>query len=344
VAVVAALAALGYPVATVLAGLGIGGIALAFGAQKTIENLFGSIALAADQPFRVGDFVRIEDFVGNVERIGMRSTQIRTLDRTLITIPNGRLADMRIEDFASRDRIRLSATIGVVYGTTRAQIERIVAGMETVLRDHPLIWPDTVVVRFAGFGASSLDIEVMAWFRTSDFNVFRDCRQEALFGFMRVVEEAARASPSRRGRCTWSRRRGPARAEAPGGAPPAVSAPRRRRRRRASGPGGGDAAAGVRGEPLQDVEDRLRLVRAPTAAAQVEHLGGGLLARLDARLVVGVDADEARVEPHRARRGRSASRGCGRTRRDRERERGAALLGEGAPRARAGSPAGSRRS
>ncbi len=91
----ATLAAFGYPVATVLAGLGIGGIALAFGAQKTIENLFGSIALAADQPFRVGDFVRIEDFTGNVERIGMRSTQIRTSDRTLVSLPNGKLADMQ---------------------------------------------------------------------------------------------------------------------------------------------------------------------------------------------------------------------------------------------------------
>jgi MscS family membrane protein len=185
---VAALAALGYPVATVLAGLGIGGIALAFGAQKTIENLFGSVALAADQPFRVGDFVRIEDFTGNVERIGMRSTQIRTLDRTLVSLPNGKLADMRIEDFASRDRIRLSCQVGVVYGTTEAQLKRVLAGMERVLRDHPRIWPDTVVVRFAGFGASSLDIEVMAWFQTTDFDEFRVCRQDVLLGFMRVVE------------------------------------------------------------------------------------------------------------------------------------------------------------
>ena len=134
--------------------------------------------------------MKIEDFVGNVERIGMRSTQIRTLDRTLVSIPNGMLADMRVEDYASRDRIRLSCTIGVVYGTTRTQIESILAGMEQVLRAHPLIWPDTVVARFAGFGDSTLEIEVMAWFRTSDFNVFRDCRQEVLFGFMRVVEEA----------------------------------------------------------------------------------------------------------------------------------------------------------
>jgi MscS family membrane protein len=188
--VLATLSAFGYPVTTVLAGLGIGGLALAFGAQKTIENLFGSLALAIDQPFRVGDFVGIENFTGNVERIGMRSTQIRTLDRTLITLPNGKLADMRIEDFASRDRIRFACTVGLVYGTTREQLERVVSGLEKVLRDHPLIWPDTVVVRFAAFSASSLDVEVLAWFRTSDFGVFRDCRQEVLLGFMRVVEES----------------------------------------------------------------------------------------------------------------------------------------------------------
>ncbi len=186
--VLATLASFGYPVTTVLAGLGIGGVALAFGAQKTVENLFGSVALAVDQPFRLGDFVRIEDFVGNVEKIGMRSTQVRTLDRTLVSIPNGKLSEMRIEDFASRDRIRFTCTVGVVYGTTEAQIQRILAGMEKVLRDHPKIWSDTVVVRFAGFGASSLDIEVMAWFMTTDYNEFRDCRQDVLLGFMRVVE------------------------------------------------------------------------------------------------------------------------------------------------------------
>jgi MscS family membrane protein len=188
--VVATLAAFGYPVATVLAGLGIGGLALAFGAQKTIENLFGSVALAADQPFRVGDFVKIEDFTGNVERIGMRSTQIRTLDRTLISLPNGKLADMRVEDFASRDRIRLAATIGLVYGTTEAQVRRVVDGIETLLRELPKIWPDTVVVRFAALGPSSLDINVMCWFMTADFNEFQALRQEALLGIMRVVEQA----------------------------------------------------------------------------------------------------------------------------------------------------------
>jgi MscS family membrane protein len=188
--VVATLGAFGYPVATVLAGLGIGGLALAFGAQKTIENLFGSISLAADQPFRVGDFVKIEDFTGNVERIGMRSTQIRTLDRTLISLPNGKLADMRIEDFASRDRIRFAATAGLVYGTTEEQVRRVVEGIEALLRAHPKVWPEPVVAKLAAFAASSLDVEVQCWFQTVDFDEFRHLRQEALLGIMRVVREA----------------------------------------------------------------------------------------------------------------------------------------------------------
>jgi len=191
--VVATLGAFGYPVVTVLAGLGIGGLALAFGAQKTIENLFGSISIAADQPFRVGDFVKVEDFTGNVERIGMRSTQIRTLDRTLISLPNGKLADMRIEDFASRDRIRFAATVSLVYATSEEQVRRVVGGIEAMLRAHPKVWPDVVVARLAAFAASSLDVEVLCWFQTTDFAEFRDFRQEALLGIMRVVEEAGTA-------------------------------------------------------------------------------------------------------------------------------------------------------
>ena len=113
-------ATFGYPVTTVVAGLGIGGIAFAFGAQKTVENLFGSIALAADQPCRVGDTVKVEDVVGQVEYIGTRSTRIRTADRTLVTIPNGRLADSRIESYAVRDRIRLATTITLGYGAERS--------------------------------------------------------------------------------------------------------------------------------------------------------------------------------------------------------------------------------
>ncbi len=205
----------GYPVATVLAGLGIGGIAIAFGAQKTIENLFGSISLAADQPFRVGDLVKVEDFVGNVERIGMRSTQIRTADRTLISLPNGKLSEMRIEDFASRDRIRFATTVGLRYGTTEAQVRQVVVGIESLLRGMPRVWPDVVVAKFAALSPSSLDVEVSSWFVTTDFDEFRRLRQDALLGILRVVEEAGTsiAFPTRTVHVDGAERRPP-------GAPP----------------------------------------------------------------------------------------------------------------------------
>jgi len=169
VGVITVLSELDYPVASILAGLGLGGLALALAAQKTVEHLFGAFSLAVDQPFRVGDFVKVEDFVGTVESIGLRSTRFRTLDRTLITIPNGKLADARLETFAARDRIRLACTLGLVYQTTAVEMRKVLEGVEARLRAHPKIWPDAVVVRFKELGSSSLDIEVMAWFQTSDW-------------------------------------------------------------------------------------------------------------------------------------------------------------------------------
>lgn len=189
-AAVALLSELGYPVASLVAGLGIGGLALALAAQKTVENLFGAFSIGADQPFRQGDFVRIQDFVGTVEAIGLRSTRIRTLDRTVISIPNGQLADMRLESLTERDRMRLACTVGLVYGTTAAQMRQVLDGFERVLRAHRLIWPDAVVVRFKEFGDSSLNIEVMAWFQTREFSEFQFIRQEILLEFMDVVERA----------------------------------------------------------------------------------------------------------------------------------------------------------
>jgi MscS family membrane protein len=190
IAAVAVLSLLGYPIASLIAGLGLGGLAVALAAQKTVENLFGAFSIGIDQPFREGDFVKIEDFVATVEAVGLRSTRFRTLDRTVITIPNGRLADSRIESFTARDRLRFAAIIGLVYETRADQMRHVLAGFERVLRAHPLIWPDAVVVRFREFAASSLDIEVMAWFRTTDWGEFQGIRQEVLLAFMDVVESA----------------------------------------------------------------------------------------------------------------------------------------------------------
>jgi MscS family membrane protein len=187
---VAVLTELGFQVGSLLAGLGIGGIALALAAQKTVENLFGSVAIGVDQPFRVGDLVRIEDVLGTVEAIGMRSTRIRTLDRTIVTIPNGKLADQRAETFAVRDRIRLLANLGLAYGTSAEQMRAVLAGIEAALRSQPKLWPDGLSIRFTEMKESALNVEVMAWFATADWSEFTAIRQEVFLDMMAVVERA----------------------------------------------------------------------------------------------------------------------------------------------------------
>jgi len=187
-AVVTVLSELGFAVTSLIAGLGIGGIALALAAQKTVENLFGSLSIGVDQPFRVGDFVKVEDVVGTVETVGLRSTRIRTLDRTLVTIPNGKLADMRIESFAVRDRFRLSFTLGLVYGTTAEQLRKVLAGVEAAMREEPTFFTEAFTVAVKGFGAFSIDVEVMAWFEVPTWDDFVPLRQRVLLRILEVVE------------------------------------------------------------------------------------------------------------------------------------------------------------
>lgn len=194
VGVVALLAELGYPVASLLAGLGIGGLAVALAAQKTLENLFGALALGADQPFREGDFVSAEGLlVGNVESIGLRSTRIRTPDRTVISIPNGKLAELRLESFAVRDRLRFFCPLGLVLETTEPQMRAVLSGVEGVLRAQPKLWPEGVMVRFKEIGPHSLNIDVNAWFGTTSWDEFVLIREEVLLAILRVIEQAGTA-------------------------------------------------------------------------------------------------------------------------------------------------------
>jgi MscS family membrane protein len=192
-AVVALLSEFGFAVTSLIAGLGIGGVAVALGAQKTLENLFGAFSIGADQPFLQGDVVRVGDLVGTVEVVGLRSTRIRTQDRTLVTIPNGKLADMQIESLAVRDRLFFGTAIRLIYGTRAEQMRNILAGLEAALREQPKLWSDGVTVRFVGLGESSLNIDVQAWFATTDWNEFQLIRQELLLSFLQVVEAAGSA-------------------------------------------------------------------------------------------------------------------------------------------------------
>jgi MscS family membrane protein len=199
VALLVALAQFGYPVGTLLAGLGIGGIAVALAGQKTVEHLFGSMSLAADKAFRVGDWVRAGTTEGEVQRIGLRSTSFRTIDRTVVRVPNGRLADERIETFGERDRILLRTDIDLTYDTTPEQIERIRDALEAALRAHPKIWEETVRVHVVAFTDSAIRLNVVSWFQTTEWNEFLRIRHDMLLEFMRIIRDrgASFAYPSR---------------------------------------------------------------------------------------------------------------------------------------------------
>jgi len=187
---IVALQNIGVNVSGLLAGLGIGGLAFALAAKDTLANVFGSVAIAFDRPFKVGDFVKLEGETGTVEDVGLRTTRIRTLDRTVISIPNAKVADTKIENYAPRDRIRLLATFGVQYDTSLDQVRYIMDEMKRYLVAHPKVWQETHRVRFIGYGASSLDIDMFCFIDTTDFNEFTAVREQMYLDFGEIFSRA----------------------------------------------------------------------------------------------------------------------------------------------------------
>jgi len=188
-ALVAVLAQLGYPVTSLITGLGIGGVALALAAQKTVENLFGAFSLAIDQPFREGDTIQVDSISGTVESIGLRSTRIRTVDRTLITIPNGKLAEMRVETITARDRLRFYCVLGITHSPAK-QVSQILSGVEGLLRNDALVANDSISVRLIGLTDSAMNLEIVGMLDTADWGKFMEVRQGLLLGIIQVVESA----------------------------------------------------------------------------------------------------------------------------------------------------------
>jgi MscS family membrane protein len=187
-AFVAILDGFGFSVTALIAGLGVGGIALALAAQKTIENLFGGLTLYGDRPVSVGDFCRFGDKVGTVEEIGIRSTRVRTLDRTVVTVPNAEFSNMQLENFAKRDRMRLFAMIGVRYETTPDQLRYILVEVRKLLYSHARVTADPARIRFVGFGAYSLDLELFAYVNTSDWSEFLGIREDVYLRIMDIID------------------------------------------------------------------------------------------------------------------------------------------------------------
>ena len=181
-----------------LAGLGVGGIAVALAAQKTLENVIAGVSLIADQAVRVGDVLNLGDIQGTVEELGLRSTRIRTIDRTVVSLPNGQIANMRLETLSVRDRFLFHPVVGLQYETTAVQLRSFSAGVRTLLGGHDNVDLASVRVRFVRFGASSVDVEIFAYVFASDWNNFLEIQEELLYGVMDMVQKvgAAIALPS----------------------------------------------------------------------------------------------------------------------------------------------------
>jgi MscS family membrane protein len=180
----------GVDVTAALAGLGVGGIAVALAAQKTLENIIAGVSLIVDQAVQVGDLLNLGDIQGTVVEVGLRSTRIRTPDRTIVSLPNGQIANMRLETLSARDSFWFHPVIGLRYETTPAQIRLVMVGIRNLLKDHASVDPVSVRVRFIRLGVSSLDVDIFAYVVTKDWNSFLEIQEELLLDIMNIVQQA----------------------------------------------------------------------------------------------------------------------------------------------------------
>ncbi|MBN2644927.1 MAG: mechanosensitive ion channel family protein [Desulfuromonadaceae bacterium] len=190
---------LGYSISGLLASLGLGGLAVALAAKDTLSNIFGSVMILLDRPFRVGDWVKTDKLEGTVEEIGFRSTKIRTFAKTLITVPNNIIANTPLDNFSRMPKRRIKMTIGVTYASTPQQMRRAVNDIRAMLQQHPAIQQDFMLVNFTEFSPSSLDILVYCFTTTTNWALYLEARQDVCLRIMEILDQLgmALAFPSR---------------------------------------------------------------------------------------------------------------------------------------------------
>ena len=183
-----AAGAVGIPIAPLVAGLGVGGLAIALAIRPTLENVIGGLTLFADRPVRVGDFCRYGDQIGTVEEIGLRSTRVRSLERTVVTIPNAEFSQMQLDNFAPRDQRLFKTVLGLRYETTPDQLRDVLEELRKLLANHPRVMEEPARVRFIGYGAYSLDLEIFAYLVCSDQDTFLAIQEEILLRIADIVK------------------------------------------------------------------------------------------------------------------------------------------------------------
>ncbi len=189
-ATIATMRSFGFDVSSLLAGLGIGGLAVALASQKTVEHLFGGVTLITDQPVRVGDTCKFGDKTGVVEDIGLRSTRIRTPERTVVSVPNGEFSAMQIENLSRRDRMRLHTVLNLRYESTADQLRYLITEIRKLVVAGPKVDEPSVNVRFVAFGVYSLDVEIAAYVKTTNDTEFAIIREDLFLRIMDLVEAA----------------------------------------------------------------------------------------------------------------------------------------------------------
>ncbi|TCK28297.1 MscS family membrane protein [Ancylobacter aquaticus] len=186
--VAAATSRIGLPIAPLVAGLGAGGLAIALAVRPTLENIIGGLTLFADRPVRVGDFCRYGDDFGTVEQIGLRSTRIRTLEQSLVTVPNSEFSQMHLDNFTGRRTRLLQTLLHIGHGTAPEQMRLLLTQIRALLSADPLVVGDSSYVHFVGYGASSKDIEVFAYLRCEDEHSFMAARENLLLSIEEIVQ------------------------------------------------------------------------------------------------------------------------------------------------------------
>jgi MscS family membrane protein len=180
---------IGVPLGPLMAGLGIGGLAVALAVRPTLENVIGGLTLFADRPARVGEFCRIGAETGTIEEIGLRTTKIRRLDDTIVTIPNADLAQTRIQNLSRRRRFPFEMQLALPIGTTGEQVQAIAEQIEAVLSHHDLVNPDTVRVLLTGFGEKTMTLELRAHVAVTRNSAFLAVQHELQLRILEIVRE-----------------------------------------------------------------------------------------------------------------------------------------------------------
>jgi MscS family membrane protein len=173
-----------------LAGLGVGGIAVALAGQKTLENVIGGVSVIFDQTVRVGDNLKVGETSGTVEDIGLRSTRIRTLDRTTVSVPNGQIANASLENISARDKFWFHPNLYLRYDTTPAQVRLVLEDLKELLTKQPSIESKSIRVSFISLGTSALEITISAYLFARDWVKFLDIQGELQIRILEIVEEA----------------------------------------------------------------------------------------------------------------------------------------------------------